>query len=506
MTRRERPPAVTRHLNSLLWLPVATAALFGWFLVTEDVPASRPERLDPATEFAADGRVLRRKPGGTVDVRYTNPVTEQRVTAELYAWDGDLVPARGGTVRLIVDRDDPLDVVADGDVMPLSTNLVVYVAWIGGAALPALMRRYAVRRTERLVAAPAASFSMVGVLTPHRRRTRCTLHLYPLDAPVGSPPVCSVPVLTTGQARIAPLLFPVEVKGSPRPLGRVVARSGDALLWPASRAGRRSDHPCPPGPARPIVPLEGAPAVRRTLPSLSPGALRTEGAVAGVTLGLLAVVVAVTAYNGGKAGEVLAEGRLVLGEIVEHEGEDDVVVLKYSEGGAVRTTRASVDFASDYRKGLRYPVRLDPDDPARSRLPAEPYDAAEPIAWAVGPAVLGLGLLLNRWRDWRRNRATARQGPCWHAWVRGGGEADDLVVCDEGGTAVCGAVVPGNTYRAATPIPVVVAGTVEPGNPIAMWMADDRPLTVVQPATNGSSGRAARQWPWIRRPFDRRRQ
>ncbi|MGH9178045.1 MAG: hypothetical protein ACRD0N_05770, partial [Acidimicrobiales bacterium] len=243
MTGRERPPAVTRFRNSTLWLPVAVLAGVGWAFVIEDLPASRPARLDPAEEVALDGRVLGRAPGDSVEVGYFHPTTEQEVEAEVHVWDGDLVPERGGTLRLIVRRDDPLSAAAAGDAMPLTANLGGYAILVAGACLPAAMRRFFVWRTERLAGAEAPSFAMAATLTPHRRRFRCDLHLYPLDAAEQAPPVCTVAVLTTGQARIGSQVFPVEVKGSPRPLGRVVARSGAAILWPAGRAGRRSAHP-----------------------------------------------------------------------------------------------------------------------------------------------------------------------------------------------------------------------------------------------------------------------
>ena len=499
MTRRERPPAVTRHLNSLLWLPAVLAALFGWYFVSEDLPASRPERLDRDTEVAATGTVLRRKPGGAVEVRYDNPVTEQIVTAEVYPYDGDLVPEPGARVALIVRRDDPLDVYVEGDAAPLYPGLIGYGAGLFAAALPVLMRRYAQRRNEHLVAAPVASFSMAGVLTPHpRRRFRCDLSLYPLDAAAAAPPLCTVPVHITAGARIVTQVFPVEVKGSPRPLGRVVARAGDTVLWPAGRAGRRADHPRPIGAVRLAAPLGEAPAEGRARP---PGLLTmapAEAGLLGMAVGVLAIVGAVTAVNGSQAADVLATGTAVVGEVVGHESGDTMVVLRYRRDGTDHTTKAPADFASDYRKGVRYPVRLDPDDPARARLPAEPYDAAEPVVWALLPvAVLG-ERVLSHWRSWRRNRAVAVQGPWRQAWSRAGPGADDLLVCDEQGEVVCGVIARGNTYRSSVAVPVVAAGALEPGAPVAVWSADGQPLRIAHPATNGGASGGS-GWSWARR-------
>ncbi|MBW3615679.1 MAG: hypothetical protein KY439_10285 [Actinobacteria bacterium] len=497
MTRRERPPAVTRHCNSTLWLPLATVAFFGWFFVTEDVPAAKPERLDAAEEVAVDGLVVATKPGGAVEFRYLHPATDQTVTTEVYVWDRDLVPERGGRVRLLARRDDPLAAVAEGDVMPLHTNLVVYGAWLVGALLPPLMRRFAIRRTERLVAAPVPSFSMVAAVAPRPgRRFRCDLHLYPLDATEGAPPLCSVPILVTGQARLGTQVFPVEVKGSPRPLGSVVARRGELLLWPAGRAGRRAEHPRPGGPPRPVQQL---PAASATGGHAGPPGLVTigrEAALLVAALVLLAFVVAVTAATAAEERQAFSGAAVVLGEVVDHEGTDDVVVLRYGREGESRTTRAPADFASDYRKGIRYPARLHPTDPARARLVAEPYDPVEPVVWGALPAMI-LGVVLwSRWRNWRRNCRVAREGPWWQAWARAGEADEEIVLTDDQGSVVSGAIARNPGPWLDRPAPVVVAGSAEPGTPIAVWLVDGASLAIVHPATNGAGPTG--RWSWWR--------
>ena len=506
MTRRERPPAVARHRNTALWLPVAALALFGWFFVTEDLPASRPERVDRPDEVAVDGRVLRQTTGGALEVRYTHPVTEQEVTAEVYVWDGDLVGEPGRTISLVADRDDPLSASAAGDVMPWHTNAVVYLAWLAGTTLPALTRRYGMWRSERLARTLSPGFAMAGVVTPSpKRRFRCDLHLYPLDAPEHAPPVCTVAVLTTGGARLGAHVFAVEAKGFPRPLGRVVARTGETVLWPAGRASRRAVHPRPSGPVRPVTPLAAAERPSGTRRS---GVLRAVGREIGVLaacMAALAVAVVVTSVNRADARAVVTEGRPVVGEVVDHEETDTVVVLRYEEAGATRVTRAPADFAGDYRKGTRYPVRLDPDDPARARLDAEPYDAVEPIAWLALPAIAAAGLVWSRLRSWRRNRTVAAEGPWWAARARAGDRDGEVVVTDHDDGVVCGVMVQParSAVSAGEPVGVVVAGDAEPGAPVAVWRAGGRGLPVVLPATNaGSYGKTWTRW---RRPGSERR-
>ena len=489
MTRRERPPAVARHRNTALWLPVAALALFGWSFVTEDLPASRPERVDRPDEVAVDGRVVEETTGGALEVRYTHPVTEQEVTAEVYVWDADLAPAPGGTIRLVADRDDPLAASAAGDVMPWHTNAAVYLAWLAGTTLPALTRRYGVWRSERLAAALSPGFAMAGAVTPSPgRRFRCDLHLYPLDAPEHALPVCTVPVLTTGGARLADHVFGVQAKGFPRPLGRVVARSGETILWPAGRASRRAVHRRPAGPVRPVDRLAAGerPAPRR--PSGVVPALGPELAALAACVAVLAITVVTTLVNRADAQVVATQGRPVVGEVVAHEGADDTVVLRYEDDGATRVTRAPADFAGDYPKGTRYPLRLDPDDPARARLDAEPYDAVEPVAWVALPAFAAAGLVATRWRSWRRNRAVAAEGPWWAALARVGERSGEIVVSDLDGGVVCGVMLRRRlSGPGGEPVPVVVAGHPEPGAPVAVWGAGGRALPVVLPATNAGS-------------------
>ena len=497
MTRRERPAAVARHRNTALWLPVAALALFGWFFVTEDLPASRPERVDRPDEVAADGRVLGETTGGALEVRYTHPVTGQEVIAEVYVWDGDLAGEPGRTIRLVADRDDPLAATAAGDVMPWHTNGVVYLVWLAGAALPALTRRYGVWRSERLAGALSPGFAMAGVVTASpRRRFRCDLHLYPLDAPEHAPPVCTIAVLTTGGARLGGHVFPVEAKGFPRPLGRVVARTGEAVLWPVGRASRRAVHPRPSGPVRAVSPLWAAERPSTTRRSGGVPAVGREVGVLGACLAALAIAVVVTSVNRADARAVATDGRPVVGEVVDHEETDTVVVLQYEKAGATGVTRAPADFAGEYRKGTRYPVHLDPDDPARARLDAEPYDAVEPIAWLALPAMAASGLVWSRWRSWRRNRAVAAEGPWWSALARVGDREGEVVVTDLDGGVVCGVVVhpARSSVPAGEPVGVVVAGNAEPGTPVAVWRAGGWALPVVLPATNAGAytGRWAR--------------
>ena len=486
MSRRGRPPAVTRYLWAPAWWPLLAVGLFGSLFVLEDLPASRAE-VDPAEEAVVTGTAVRK--GGDVEVRYRHPVTEQVVEAPLHVVRADLEPDPGEAVSLVVRRDDPLSVAVHGDDFPLTTNLLVYGLWVGGASLPVLARWFGTRRAERLAAGPEPTFAMSGALVASGHLRRCHLELYPLDARPGAEPLCSVRVLTTAQAPLAGRTFPLEVKGSPRPFGRVVAQAGGTVLWPAGRAlGRRGGRGRPAAAGGPPVPLRPttAPAVRwraRRRPFFEVAAWLTLAAAV-----VFGAVLASTLSNAADADRTARHGRPVIGEVVGREG-DTVVVLRYEADGS-QATRAPADFPRDYRVGIRFPIRLDPDDPGRARLDAEPYDVREPLVWGGLPLAAAAWWLARRWRTWRRNLRAARRGPWWRAegrLVANDGRVG--VVCLSNGEDVVAAVPVGPPPDTGpAPTPVVVAGDRDPSGPAAVWWEGTEPVTsmgatVVPPRT-----------------------
>jgi hypothetical protein len=88
-----------------------------------------------------------------------------------------------------------------------------------------------IHATERLVASPAQAYAMEASMTRRLFQFHPRLQLFPLDAPNGTRPVCEVPII---DRRVRKGTFPVEVKGTPRASGRVVARAADGeILWPS---------------------------------------------------------------------------------------------------------------------------------------------------------------------------------------------------------------------------------------------------------------------------------
>ncbi len=476
MSDRGRPLAVDRYRNSWAWLPVLVALPFAFFFAEEVGSARDNRRLDPRSELRTTGRVVADS-RGVLKIRYRNPITDQRVDAPMYTWTAS--PDEGDTVTIDVERDDPRSVNIAGDAFPLTTNVGLYVSYVALAAIPFLLRRLAVRRAQRLMSSSRTAFAMKGAIGPGRRWRRPLLHLYPLDASPGATPLCSVPLMSTGQAPVG-VTLQVEVKGSPRPLGRVIARTQATVLWPASRALRRAPMPLPAESgvvaglrqwAGPPSPWLGTSAATRVLRLR----LLTVAFLAGVV-----VAIAVASVAGARAS-IDTEDRYAIAQVVDHEGEDDVVVLRY--GHDLRwEARAPADFASDYPVGVRYPVRIDRDDRTRARLVTEPYNVVNPIMWGVVPLAGAVLFLGAGWLRWQRNQRVARSGPWWYGSAQVVGPT--LVVSDEAGQVVC-TIEASDAFPppspAANPADIVVAGDGAPGSPTAVWL-DGVPVAVAGPA------------------------
>ncbi len=376
--------------------------------------------------------------GVVVPIEYRHPVTRQRITLDVNTFGAGAGLRTGDTVALDVDRDDPDRVAIAGDRPPtVDVRALVLVLAVPLAALA--LRWWSVDRTARLVRSPATTFAMLGAVAPARwLHRRPMLHLYSLDAAAGASPLCAVPLLTTAGCPLAGPAFAVQVKGVPRPLGRVAARigSGDDVLWPAARSGLAGSWP---RPARVVDPL---PPVRVDRGALPPGVvagrlrLRSSWPVAvGPYALLLAGAVAFGAFVTGATLVSAADARQAdvgrvdgVGEVVDRRGDQGVAV-RYPYEGRDRTATAEVALSDDYTVGRRYPVRIDPDRPADVRMSREAYDRVDPIAAGWLPAVAAAVVFGGVAVTWRRSRAVARRGP-WAQLCVWPGAGDSLLLGD----------------------------------------------------------------------------
>lgn len=469
-----------RPLPWLLAGLVLTLVMAGW-----DAKDARDDHRWARTALAAEGEVREGYTGGAmIPVTYRNPVTDQRIELTVYTWGAPPDVAPGDPIALEVGPDDPDFVSVAGDRLPYF-NPVESFQWVGFALAWCGWRWWTVRRTARLASADGPAFAVLGAIAPvSRLRRRPVLHLYALDAPAGARSLCAVRLLSTGGCPLAGPAFPVEVKGVPRPLARVVARAAGsgAVLWPAGhaaghRAWPRPDRVVDAVPPPPVPVEDAAPALPRPgwwPPALTPVTGLLAALVAGVALG--AVLSAVTlvrgaGYEAKPTGWVAAVGQVV-------ERHDFSVDVRYRVEGEERTERAAALYPDDYTVDRRYPVTYDPAHPSRVRLSRESYDVATPIffAWLpAGAAALGLAVALRRSR---RAWALARQGP-WSRldlWRAPGG-ASPLGDAKAGYVrAVMPRRRPGRLSRLdgpeLEPGTVMVAGVPEPGQVVAVIDAE----------------------------------
>jgi len=189
----------------------------------------------------------------------------------------------------------------------------------------------------------------------------------------------------------------VEVKGSPRPFGRVVARAGPSLLWPARRAVNPARVPRPRGLAEQVSPRRPDAAREpgeSTAGLLDPTYLALSCAVA---LVLLVVVSVLTGHGARTAATAYDHGAPVLVEITSADPDGFTLDVTYPDpGGGQQRAVAAADWPEEYTLGRRYPAVVVPQQPGRVRMLAEPYDAVEPIIWGALPAGAAGALLLRQ--------------------------------------------------------------------------------------------------------------
>lgn len=468
------------------------------FLLT-DLATARHEDERIARSLHVDGVVEPGYRGGReIPVTYDNEVTGQRITATAYPVTLTVPEPRAGLpVALDVSRDNPGVVFLARDRRTWWSNLAAY-GWLPLLPLAVvLLRLLRLRRVEWLLRNPGPTFAMLGSLHPPRRfAKRCDLGLHALDARPGAKPLCSLPVVTTGGAPVGEFGFRVEVKGSPRPGGTVVARAGEEVLWPAGPAylrarGGRPDRIVDREPEDPG--LSRSPSLwHREIPRVSWA--RTAAwpllTLAGLAV-LLAVTTLVTWSNRDDVERIDREGIEVLATLRDVNGSSSSVRLSYRLPGTDRDRLANVevDRPEAFHVGWRYPLRVDREHPEDVHLLARPYDAAAPIGFVAVLAGIAAIVVGRRVAWWLAIFRVGRRGP-WRAvdaWHLASREGDRVVaLAMPGGRQVrCTVRLPERQATAALavdrgwPVRIEAAGRLEPGEPVAL-RAGGRRLTVAR--------------------------
>jgi hypothetical protein len=219
----------------LLWA-VAALGLALWLAFVEARDARATER-----EFDDGLRVTARPDadwdgGRELSLTYVHP-SGQVVKADTTVQQAGAVPTPGEPVEVVVSTVDPTSVRVVGD-RPEPSRPALYLLLAAPPLLLWAMRRWSWHRSLQLVEGDTTAYQMRAVASsPGWWSWRWRLHLFALDAGSDSLPVCTVPLIARPAAlgeRMA------EVKGTPRPWGRVVAReqADQEVLWPSGRGLR----------------------------------------------------------------------------------------------------------------------------------------------------------------------------------------------------------------------------------------------------------------------------
>lgn len=236
MNRTDRPVAVRRWARRpLLWV-AASLALAGWLVYLD-----RQGVVDQNAQFS-DGLRVTGVPtaewdgGADLSVVYEHP-SGQLVRADTYVWHSELLGAPGEPVDLRVSGTNPTKVRVVGDEYEPS-NPLQYLFFAVPFVLAWGARRWSLARSERLATSDAVAYQMRSVASsPGFWSWRWRVHLYALDSAPTTTPVCTAPLIE------APMDLGdriVEVKGTPRPWGRVMLRDQETgeVLWPSGRCLR----------------------------------------------------------------------------------------------------------------------------------------------------------------------------------------------------------------------------------------------------------------------------
>ena len=396
----------------LRWLLAAIAAAIGFTVLSATDADYQNRRFDDAIHLSGvvstdyDGRSLE------VPIAYENPLTEQHVETTFHVVHYDDVPDPGSTIAVEVGRDNPRAIRIEGVAVDPDEDRVEIASVIALLLLgPLLLRGLGLRRARRLIDRPDKSFVMTAGLGAHRRGRRPLLNLYPLDSDPSAAAVCVVPLAASHGLPVGGEYFTVDVKGSPRPFGRVVARleSGE-ILWPAARAlASRGQHLRPTGRLAHPVPAADRPTNVRLVPVWRQMPL--EAGLLGALMVIAALVTLQTLRNADSAETVAARSVRTNGEVIDNHSSH--VTVRYSWDGNETTAEAPVQSGGGYQRGLRYPVLVDTRQPTSIRMAMEPYNTAGPIIWmwlVAGAAAVPVAHRLSQRWSARRN---VRRGP-WH--------------------------------------------------------------------------------------------
>ena len=458
------PAALRRHrLRPYCWLAI-TAAIIIIPLVrsVQEIQADRRHR-EQWPRVVGTVPVSYEAGRHEVPVQYRHPVTGQLVETKVVVVRESLLPEPGGEFTVAADPANPDRIVTPGDGDE-GRDLVLGPIVILGAVLAAGFARWrSVSRMKRMVTSSRPSFAMLAALHPGGlwgRQVRCSL--YALDGGPGAMPVCTFVTLVTAGLPINGPAFPVEVRGRPVPGGLLVARAGERILWPMRRPLTRGDRARPERMVEyPItLPPAGAPPRSDARPLslfLSCGWL----APAFVLIAVVATIVTPPQLAAGSRGsdKLRDQGRAVVAEVVGKQGRK--LTVRYDGGPDVGLLQTVTDGARRRVLGRLYPAHVDPADPSKLRLDADPYEVAGPLSYLLSWWGITVLVVWPRLRWWLQARRAARSGPWYGAVVSY--EKGNLFLHAAVGAAEHVAACRSTPQQPTPPFDATIAGTLDPG-------------------------------------------
>jgi hypothetical protein len=458
------------------------AAAWFVFVAALDLAALRAEDRVFEGATVEPGTVIASYDPGSGDL--TVPVNVGGRVVETRELRDAPLPGPGDDVEVEVAVGQPAVIRLTGSSYSPIANAALQFGPLVVCLLLAAGRRRFVRAALQKAGADEPTFALTGVVraAPLSRR-RCQLDLYGLDAAEGDAPLVSVPVATSGEV---PLDRPVALacKGVPRPYSLVVARVGDAVLWPSAPAiGARRR------PGRPAGLVEPAPLPPADGRAVSIPRLLTRPPVLAAAAGLVLLLgtAGVVAWGAARDRERVATWERAEATVLGPGDASCTVDLRYDTGEATLDATATTGDCAPVASGPGHLVLVDPADPAHVSLLSSRYDPWTPFGWAALTAFVACWWGADGLHQHRRSLAAAA-GP-WRTVELRGTAAASSVAAPTDAPAVARGHLGGHDGGAG---PIAVAGEISPGS---TFLADARHDGRVQELHSRSRGRrAAPSW------------
>jgi hypothetical protein len=332
-----------------------------------------------------------------LSVRYGNDVVSAEVDATIIEPGVDA--RTGDSIRIVYPEAHPYMAYVEGEA-PYGGSLAgFYVLAVPLLVVSLCWRWWTTWRSDRLARTNGVTYRMIAELTAVDR-----VALYPLDSAVGDAALCTLRLREPSVVTPAGTAWAADVKGLPRPGGRVVLRQGTRSLDVRGAAllvsGDRRQH-------------------RRVVDDVQITRLRNnQRGTKSVVRWMVCTIVAVAAcvivgvvgfVRAGPTDRWMADGQRGIALIVERNDISQLAIV-FRSGDDRRATTVPVGDSERFVPGQTYPaVQREAD--GHVRLLAEPYDWREPVQYMLAIAAACGWMAVHRIvRPANERRAPWRRG------------------------------------------------------------------------------------------------